>query len=303
MTSTTERTEVPPELVAPQPGDRNQLPANMHNIMVGTDPTRPIGDPLAFIAHVSRACRELGLGEVLTTPRRLLAQAEELSTAAWSKQQDADVRYGTVVGRLAAGEATVDELVAEVGELAPWRRAELGQESAAYLALSEAAAQVRGRAWGITLGEVGGLYDRLKGVAADAVAATAAVPSLPPLAWSSPDPSRVLAKAGRATDLTVLVEQNDRYAEAHRLAARLRDTGQMGSSVLFNREAPDKFCIEFLAPEKAATEVGQLRPIAKVLWLRYAVEHGWQPGLWLASDHQAPEPPKRRALLAGWVSR
>jgi hypothetical protein len=53
---------------------------------------------------------------------------------------------------------------------------------------------------------------------------------------------------------------------------------------------------------KTIEDKQELRRLHPAPGLRYAIDHGWQPGLYLAEDLVLPEPPPqaRRACSASW---
>jgi hypothetical protein len=96
-----------------------------------------------------------------------------------------------------------------------------------------------------------------------------------------------------------LVRSQDRFALTHQLAAVIREMGGLGASALLPGGAPNW---GYAYRQWGKVNEQELKRLHPALRLRYAVDNGWEPGLWLAEDLVKPEPePAGRSLLRGFL--
>jgi hypothetical protein len=135
--------------------------------------------------------------------------------------------------------------------------------------------------------------------AAAAVAQVAAVLPLPPQVWSAPKPVNVLAAAARET----LQEAERVFNACHYMALWLRSMGVADTDDQLLGDEP----IEGLTFRRWADfneHRHELGPLHDPLKLPYAVEHGWEPGLWLASKLRGVDQgPARRRFMPAFLVR
>lgn len=116
--------------------------------------------------------------------------------------------------------------------------------------------------------------------------------------WSSPDPASQAAMDGYEASWAVMVREQDRFALVHQLGQVIRSMGGLGASALLPDGAPD-WGYAYRQWPKAIEGERELKRLRPALRLRYAVDHGWEPGLWLAADLVRPEPQVARRGLVG----
>jgi hypothetical protein len=151
-----------------------------------------------------------------------------------------------------------------------------------------------------------GLYQLAQREAAAAVTATAELPPLPTPVWNAPEPSAVALEHGAEQTYLAMQRQQARFALCHQIGTLLRSVGGLGAQVLLLGGVPEVHGFTFKRWDLALAGVQETKRLKAPLRLRYAIDHGWQPGLWLAGDVSAtPVEVKvdRRRLLRGWVSR
>jgi hypothetical protein len=250
-------------------------------------------------------CEQLGLRDVLREPQRLLRRGEALEEEARRAQMAARERSTAAQRELLAGAIDAETLGRALLEAMPWLDSETGRASVGMTAMMNAARDVRLQASAALSAEATGLYPRLRAVADAAVEAVAALPALPPQAMAAADPSALLVRAGRADDWTRLVEAGDRFRIVHQCAAILRATGTFGATALLPAGVPDRIGFAYRNWVPALAGELELRRRHEHLRLRYAVEQGWMPGLYLASDlDPSGDPPSQpKGLLRRLAGR
>jgi hypothetical protein len=93
-------------------------------------------------------------------------------------------------------------------------------------------------------------------------------------------------REGQEAVWATLVRAQDRFALVHQLAAVVREMGGLGAHALL-QTAP---IWGYVYRQWGKVDEQELRRMHPALRLRYAVDHGWEPGLWLAEDLVQPEP-------------
>ena len=146
----------------------------------------------------------------------------------------------------------------------------------------------------LTLYQVGfGLFSRFAQVAAEQVAALERLAPLPANAWAAPNPASALLEAGRDDDLMVILRANQRFQVCWS-AGWLMRRESIGAEAVLPGDLP-RMAHTFKDWAAATAGLPDLRRLDEDLRLVRAVDAGWGPGLWSASDYRTPA---RSGLLA-----
>jgi hypothetical protein len=276
------------------------------DLMASPTPGPVRADPVGQVRALFSLCEKLGLRDELAASRRLLARGEELGAAARAAQARARERYRQTVESLFTQQDIDTDAIAQVlVETAPWLDANL-QGPAPYASsgmttMMEAAKQTHGRAGAMLQADAPGIYAKLQKVAAGAVAATAALPELPRSVWSSPQPAAVAVREGHGETMKRLWEESDRFDTCHQAGRICRSSGGLGTQAMLDN-APEPLGFTVRNWQKAGGELQDFKLIRAPLRLRWMVDRGWEPGLWLRDDLRQAEQQRRgsrlRALLA-----
>ena len=97
-------------------------------------------------------------------------------------------------------------------------------------------------------------------------------------------------KAGLETTWATLQRAQDRFFLVHQLGGLIRSMGSLGASALLPDGAPDAFGFAYRQWAKAMEGEQERKRLHPTLHLCYAIDRGWEPGLWLAEDLVLPEP-------------
>jgi hypothetical protein len=250
-------------------------------------------------------CERLGLQDVLREPQRLLARSEALEEEARRVQMAARERATAARRELLAGAIDAEALGRVLLEAMPWLDSETGRTSVGMSAMMAAAQDCRVQASVAMGAESTGLHDKLRSVVGEAVEATAAVRPLPPTTMAAADPSTVMVRAGRSDDWSVLVAASDRFNTAHQLASILRATGSFGQQAMLPGAVPSRIGFRFKHWVAALDGEQELRRRPEHLRLRFSVEQGWLPGLYLSRDlDPSGDPPSQpKGLLRRLAGR
>jgi hypothetical protein len=249
----------------------------------------------------------LELGGVLKASRRFLARERELNELIGREQLQARQRRAKQLQRLVTSDVppAVPLLLAELAETDAWLDMQVAPDMSsaeparAVALLREAARVCRGHAAAAAQAEGPDIHAKLQKVAAETVAAVAAVKPLPRSVWAGSTPIDELIRSGREGDLAVLVRAQERFARTHELAVLVRQMGSLGAQALLPDGAPDW---GYAYRQWAKVDEMELKRLAPPLRLRWAHDHDWQPGLWLADDLVRSEPePAGRSLLRGFL--
>ena len=270
------------------------------------DPKMPTrwehGDGEGALRALDAALERVGLVDALRPAFKLLDRAEELVAASRVERRAAEARLEEANRRLLASDGVID--VAGYGrvlaECAPW----ISDDSAAAVGVGDAARSVRSRATATVFAMSPGVYQQLQVRCREVVDECAAIPALPREVWSatSSGQAQLLAvRAGQEVAWSQLVRTGDMWDQIHSAGQLLRETGVFAGELMFT--FPTSIAVALLNPAPAMEGgLEEVRRLPAPLRLRAAIDRGWQPGLYLKSDHDAAaavEPKPKRRLLAG----
>jgi hypothetical protein len=217
---------------------------------------------------------------------------------------------GAEARALASQDVTVEALNIYIGAIErarPWwdavpmnvEAAQPGRKAAAELAASTLAKAERHQAGQVLNEHTGTLYSMFAQQAKHTVEQVAAVLPLPSQVWSAPKPANVLAAATRET----LYEAERVFNACHYMALWLRSMGVPDTDDQLTGDDP-VHGLTFRRWADFSEQRHELGPIHEPLKLAYAVEHGWEPGLWLASDLRGiDQGPARRRFMPSFLVR
>jgi hypothetical protein len=94
-----------------------------------------------------------------------------------------------------------------------------------------------------------------------------------------------------------MVRCQDRFGLVHQLASVVRSMGGLGASALLVNAPDGGYC--YRRWDRVAEQ--ELRRLHPALRLRFAIDHDWQPGLWLRDDLVLPEPQRARRGPLGFL--
>lgn len=247
-------------------------------------------------------CDRLGLADALKQSRRLIARAEQLGELVRREQVAARQRRGEAMRALVTGDGPVDraQVLGVLAATDPWIDHQSDPPRSAHTVelVMEAARACHGNAYAAAVGEGPSLYRRLQAVAAESVKAVTKQPPLSRRTWGSADPASQAALDGYEAAWAVLVREQDRFALVHQLGQVIRSMGGLGASALLPGGAPD-WGYAYRQWAKAMEGEQELKRLHPALRLRFAVDHGWDPGWYLADDLVLPEPQGVRRGLVG----
>lgn len=211
---------------------------------------------------------------------------------------------------VAAEAVTLDALNAFVDVVEQTRRwwdsvplvveaAQPGREASAVQAANMLYAAERWQAGQVLNQATGQLYALFAERARAAVAQVEGVLPLPPRAWAALEPVNVLPADTRET-----LQEAERVMQAcHFMALYLRSMGVPGTDAQLLGDEP----VEGLTLRRWSDfnmRRQELRPIRQPLKLAYAVQAGWEPGVWLATDlRHVDQGPAGRRFIPAWVRR
>lgn len=125
-------------------------------------------------------------------------------------------------------------------------------------------------------------------MAAECVKTVAKQPALSLRTWNSPDPASQAALDGYEKAWAVLVREQQRFKHIHEFGRLIRKMGGLGNQVLLlDGAAPDE-AYEFRRWDLALAGGQEIKRLVAPLKLRYAIDQGWFPGLWLKDDITLP---------------
>lgn len=248
----------------------------------------------------------LGVPSMLADAREALERANVINQQAGAKQNAAIQRVVQARRMAAAADdpiAALEALGAEQRESAPWLPPQSGEDSP-LVAEARKLSRVSVQRAVMLAGAKGDLiYGKLQEFAAEAVAAVSSVP-LPDKVWSTPDPSALVMRSEHPESWTTMLVQTDRFIRVHEAADLVRGLGGMQTDL--PGSAP-RLAWQYRAWLSAQQHFEQLRLVEKPLRLRWAVDHGWQPGLWRAEEINGngdPRPaPRPNPLTVGRLKR
>ena len=249
--------------------------------------------PPSQLLWLKKTLGELGLPtDFLAGADRLAERAAELRTEAWKAQQEAGARRGKVTGRVADGQLSVADAAAEWTAEAVWLDVQPNQTRPVALELAERGArQVEsGILWQI-LGHAERLFDMVQRRAAEVVAEVEALPSMPRNFWLTSDPAGELAtrREHHASWGVLLAAWND-FSSCHEVANLTQDHIGAGFA---NFPPGCTRTAMWLKGWRSSMDDITFGRLKRPLKLRYAIEHGWGPGLWRPSDVEEPRPADR----------
>lgn len=177
--------------------------------------------------------------------------------------------------------------------------AQPGREASAVQAANMLYAAERWQAGQVLNQATDQLYALFAERARAAVAQVEGVLPLPPRAWAALEPVNVLAADPRET-----LQEAERVMNAcHFMALYLRSMGVADTDAQLLRDEP----VEGLTVRRWSdfnVRRHELGPIRQPLKLAFAVQAGWEPGLWLASDLRGVDHgPARRRFIPVWTRK
>ena len=273
--------------------------------------------PAAVSADPARDCRILvqladaaGIDNPVEMIQRVLERDETLGRVSQTAVMEARRRQAAADDQLFRADpldaAALERYAEELREVAPWLDADLRPDSpdphasAAMQGLARVRRRVRNDAAAQLTSIAGGLYLRFTQAAQVAVDAVRQLDPLPANVWGAADDgvaAATLGKAGRGGDWLALLENDWRFQAAHDGGRYLRHLG-IGSEGILD-DAP-RLGFTFRNWAAAQADLQQLRNVPETLRLRRAVELGWEPGVWSASDLRNVDQGPRRKLLAAF---
>jgi hypothetical protein len=130
----------------------------------------------------------------------------------------------------------------------------------------------------------------LQELATKVVARTASLPALPQRVWTAREQAGTVAiQAGHELEWARLVGEATRFEKIHQAAAILRQSGGLPVMV-FPDGCPTGLGVLYLNWRPVLDGIAELKQHVGPLRLRFAVDRGWRPGLWVPADHQPPAP-------------
>jgi hypothetical protein len=261
------------------------------------------GEGATAIAALDEALVKAGLPNRLEAPKRLLDRGEELAgQARAAKQAAADRLEQANRLLLAGGHVDVTAYGRVLVEVGPW----LDDQAAGMVGVMQASHRATANASQTVFAMAGGLYQELQRVCAEVVAEVAAVPALPRAVWAAAgiEAPSVAIRAGCEGAWATLVRAGDQWDRVHQAAGLLRETGVFQQELIFPGGCPSEVGSQFLGWQDAVEHLAEVRRLPGPLRLRAAVDRGWRPGLYLATDHVADREraaAKPRGLLARLV--
>jgi hypothetical protein len=264
-------------------------------------------DPSGRVTVLHGLFERLGHPDVLRKSREYLQRVRELNLETRQRQEQARQAWGQAHQAFLDGRASVEEYLAAREAAKKWFDPSGSMDLAPAMdALTNAQRDLRARAAALLPAESGGLYQIAQKEAAAAVQATADLPKLPDRCWSAPDPSAAAMELGAEQTYLELQRQQARFALCLQVGALLRQVGGLGAEAFLTVPVPESVGFVFIRWDLAMEGDLALRRLRPALRLRYAVDHGWKPGLYLASDISYPAPNSQpaagRSRLFGWVS-
>ena len=253
-------------------------------------------------------CDRLDLADALTASRRFLERERQLGEAIRRAQTTARQQHGEAMRALVMGDGPVDAdvVVAVLADTDPWLNVEASPlDGSAFPApavalLREAQRTARGHAYAVAAADSSGLYQRLQRVAAESVSIVARQPGVSRRTWGSPDPARQAMLDGYEVAWGVMTREQERFSLLHQLGSVLRGMGGLGASALLPGGAP-AWGYAYRQWAKAMEGEQELKRLHPTLRLRFAIDHDWQPGLYLRDDLVIPEPEQGRRGLLGFL--
>ncbi|MEV5962100.1 hypothetical protein AB0L70_10070 [Kribbella sp. NPDC051952] len=221
----------------------------------------------------------LGAPSMLTDAKLALEKSSEINQQAASRQNAAIQRITEARQRAALADDTIaalEAMAAEQRDAEPWLPVQPGQDSplmSEARRLSRASVQ---RAVMLAGGKGDLIYRKLQEFAADAVDQVGAAP-LPEKVWVTPEPAALVMRSEHAESWTTLLMQGDRFMRLHEAADLTRRLGGLLSEL---PGAAPRLAFQYRAWLTAQQQFEELRTVARPLRLRWAIDHGWQPGLW-----------------------
>jgi hypothetical protein len=276
--------------------------------IMGNDPAPPrVVNPLSLIRTLPPRFAALGIEGAANRATELLTRSENLAEQTWTKQRDAREAMARVTADLGAGVVGLDQVADVTREVGPWLDTDvtIGRVAPAQDAVMATVHQLQSQAVMALYAEALPLYQRLQKVANDAVALITSGPPIPHHVMIAPDAQAAATKAGG--DIAywwVDAEQAaHRFSDAHDLARVLvHEVGGLDVETMWPDGCPSWAGPIYLgwlrAAEADALDLPK-RYRSLVVRLRYAHDQGWLPGLWLAEDHNRPEPPGLVSRLLG----
>jgi hypothetical protein len=260
-------------------------------------------DPAGQVSVLATMCAELGIHGVLKGSQLRLKRSQELGTEALAEQAAQLRRWAVARDARMRGDLDAAGFAAAWREAQPWLNpAGPGGPAAPLMSANvELGREARGRAGAMLAAEASGIYNRLQRVAAEAVAATGALPKLPKQVWGSQQPDMVAVREGAGDIMRDLWRWSDRFDKVHEAARICRASGGLGAQAQLLDGAPEPLAFTCRNWPKAAAEVHELKPIRPPLKLRWMIDRGWQPGLWARDDLAGVEQEQRRPTPWGWL--
>ena len=238
---------------------------------------------------------QLDVPETLADVSGLLAREGEINglgarMQASAQQRVRDARQAALTAD--DPEAALEDLGYALTAVEQWTPAGPGRDSLLMgeaRTLAKAAVQ---RAVMVTSGRGDATYRVLQDLAAESVRVVSEAP-LPDKVWSTAEPAAAVVSSPDPGSWTAMMLHTDRLRKIHEAAVMVRAIG--GVQTELPGAAPASLAWLYRNWQAAETGFESLRRIARPLRLRWAVEQGWDPGLWRADQIDGNPFPVKRA--------
>lgn len=240
--------------------------------------------PTAQLGWLSQALAELGLdAECLAGARKLAETGQqfhrrqyERQTLAWRRRQDA------LKALVDDPSGPLDEPVAAFVAEGPWVDVAPGQESPAAVAMiKEARRLIEGQVGSQIVGAGPVIFPMVKKKAGEVVAEVAQLPPIPEGVWTLSDAANELAKYRQHRETWgTLIAASQEFNLAHNIADLFRDYLGLSQDQL---DGPPPWSLVYRNWRPVLSD--HTWPLVrKELKLPYAIQHGFEPGLWEPSE-------------------
>jgi hypothetical protein len=251
--------------------------------------------PAARLAWLRQALSELDLeSSFLDDASALVARASAMRSSAVMASQQASVRRAEAVQRLATDQgATLAEAATQWQAQAVWLDTQPPMSRPIALQIADdAAKRVEGEIHAQILGHAPRLWDLAQRKAREIVAEVAALPEMPLQLWQVSAPAAEFARwrEHRGT-FGVLTAAYTDFELCHAIGGLVRDTLGYGYARFPQGSTRAALWLKNWRKELLDDGIFARQPAA--LRLRYAIDKGFEPGLWAPSDVEESRPEDR----------